>query len=153
MQVTCISDEGIVNLKCQNTDNVCTFFNMQFTNMKNQNKLLVYCEGCLECLAIADISNKEELYIGKTVDLLFITKIINNFHHANVTEIIQNIENKNITKIQEYFDQWGILVMGYTTCDAFNNSSSYKPCLSWENLYIFETKNKNGIIEYFYVVL
>ncbi len=83
---------------------------------------------------------------------MFITRIINNYH-PNVKEIIENVENNNIKKIQEYFDQWGILVMGYTTCDAFKNYTSCKPHLSWENLFIFETKNKNGVYEYFYVVL
>jgi hypothetical protein len=63
MQVTCISNEGMVNLKCQNTDHDCSLFNMQFTDMKNQNKLLVYCEACCECLAIADIAKYNELYV------------------------------------------------------------------------------------------
>jgi hypothetical protein len=149
MEVTKISTSFYSNLECL----LCKNKNyLKFDDCCGPKKVLLYCENCRECLAIAD-RDYITLY-DRTEKLLKILRMVNienvEIDDEELDMLMECIDENNYSHVKFFFDKHACKVDGYTTLDALNHSD-YDIC--WRHVHMFEVENYKKEIYYLYFTI
>ncbi len=115
-------------------------------------KVLLYCECCTECLAVAD---KDHItFYGRTAKLLKILRMVNlqnvEIDNDELDMMMEFIDENNYGHVKYFFDKHACKVDGYTTVDALKHSD-YDIC--WTHVHMFEVENEKKEIDYLYFII